>query len=341
MVVTTGTATDRRAGTGPSGSVDLVGRTLLVLVGAAAVLVSGWVHFYLYFRGGYRGIAPESFAGLTISRSFVLNAVGALLIAEALVLSLVYRRLLGAGRAGRDRVRVGHADRLLAVTHQRTPRVYRDDDHHRGRHRHRVRGDRGARPVRPPRASTGPTADRSTAPSRTRNASEALATPLVDSASAPSASRAGDVRGPGVPGGLVEGDRELRRAGWRVMATELRRQRWWVAAGAFAGLVWTIAKIVIPLLAAAAIDDGMIKGDSERDRQVRGADRRVRRGAGLRHRPAPVRRVPARRTASRRTCATSCSRTCNACTSRSTTRPRPASSCRARTPTSCRSTRYS
>ena len=46
------------------------------------------------------------------------------------------------------------------------------------------------------------------------------------------------------------------------MATELRRQRWWVAAGAFAGLVWTIAKIVIPLLAAAAIDDGMNKGDS-------------------------------------------------------------------------------
>ena len=33
-----------------------------LVIGAAAVLVSGWVHFYLYFRGGYRGIAPESFA---------------------------------------------------------------------------------------------------------------------------------------------------------------------------------------------------------------------------------------------------------------------------------------
>ncbi|HZP28653.1 MAG TPA: ABC transporter ATP-binding protein [Acidimicrobiia bacterium] len=60
----------------------------------------------------------------------------------------------------------------------------------------------------------------------------------------------------------MEGDRELRRAGWRVMATELRRQRRWVAGGAFAGLVWTVAKIVIPLLAAGAIDDGIIKNDS-------------------------------------------------------------------------------
>ena len=33
---------------------------LLLVIGALGVLVSGWVHFYLYFRGGYRGIAPES-----------------------------------------------------------------------------------------------------------------------------------------------------------------------------------------------------------------------------------------------------------------------------------------
>ena len=70
------------------------GTVALVLVGAAAILVSGWVHFYLYFRGGYRGIAPDSFLGLTISRSFVLNAVAAVVIAEALVLSLRYRDLL-------------------------------------------------------------------------------------------------------------------------------------------------------------------------------------------------------------------------------------------------------
>ena len=56
-----------------------------VLVGAAAILVSGWVHFRLYFRGGYRGIAPESFAGLTISRSFALQAIRAVVIAELLV----------------------------------------------------------------------------------------------------------------------------------------------------------------------------------------------------------------------------------------------------------------
>ena len=73
----------------------------LLLIGAAAVLVSGWVHFYLYFRGGYRGIAPDSTFGLTISRSFALNAVAAVLIAEALVLATRFEHLqLPAAGAG-------------------------------------------------------------------------------------------------------------------------------------------------------------------------------------------------------------------------------------------------
>jgi len=63
-------------------------------VGAVAILVSGWVHFYLYFRGGYRGIAPDSVLGLTISRSFAINAIAAVVLAEALVLGLRYRALL-------------------------------------------------------------------------------------------------------------------------------------------------------------------------------------------------------------------------------------------------------
>ena len=70
------------------------GTIAAVVVGALAILVSGWVHFYLYFRGGYRGIAPDSVLGLTISRSFALNAVAAVVIAEALVLALRYRALL-------------------------------------------------------------------------------------------------------------------------------------------------------------------------------------------------------------------------------------------------------
>jgi hypothetical protein len=64
------------------------------LVGALAILASGWVHFSLYFRGGYRGIAPDAFAGLTISRSFAINAVVALVLGEALVLALRVRALL-------------------------------------------------------------------------------------------------------------------------------------------------------------------------------------------------------------------------------------------------------
>jgi len=64
------------------------------LVGATAILVSGWVHFYLYFRGGYRGIAIDSVLGVNISRSFAINAIAALVIAEVLVLGLRYRALL-------------------------------------------------------------------------------------------------------------------------------------------------------------------------------------------------------------------------------------------------------
>ena len=70
------------------------GTIAAVVVGALALLVSGWVHFYLYFRGGYRGIAIDSVLGLTISRSFALNAITAVVIAEALVLGLKYRALL-------------------------------------------------------------------------------------------------------------------------------------------------------------------------------------------------------------------------------------------------------
>lgn len=65
----------------------------LVLVGAAGVLVSGYMHFYLYFWGGYRGISIDRVAGIDISRSFALNAIAGLVIAELLVLSLRFDRL--------------------------------------------------------------------------------------------------------------------------------------------------------------------------------------------------------------------------------------------------------
>jgi hypothetical protein len=74
---------------------ELGNATMVATVAAAiALLVSGWVHFYLYFRGGYRGIAPDSVLGLTISRSFALNAIVAVVVAEALVLGLRHRALL-------------------------------------------------------------------------------------------------------------------------------------------------------------------------------------------------------------------------------------------------------
>jgi hypothetical protein len=76
-------------------------RRELVLVGAAGVLVSAYMHFYLYFWGGYRGISVDRVAGVDISRSFALNAIVGLAIAELLVLSLRFDRLtLPATAAG-------------------------------------------------------------------------------------------------------------------------------------------------------------------------------------------------------------------------------------------------
>jgi hypothetical protein len=72
-----------------------------IVVAAFAILVSGWVHFSLYFRGGYRGISPDDIAGITISRAFALNAIAAVVIAEALVLSVRLTQLrLPAAVAG-------------------------------------------------------------------------------------------------------------------------------------------------------------------------------------------------------------------------------------------------
>ena len=68
-------------------------RRSLLLVGATGVLVSAYMHCYLYFWGGYRGISIDRVAGIDISRSFALNAIAGLLIAELIVLSLRFDRL--------------------------------------------------------------------------------------------------------------------------------------------------------------------------------------------------------------------------------------------------------
>ena len=60
---------------------------------------------------------------------------------------------------------------------------------------------------------------------------------------------------------VVDDEREIRRAGWRLIGNAVRPQKWWIAGGITAGVVWTAAKLTIPLLAAAAIDDGLRQGD--------------------------------------------------------------------------------
>ena len=68
-------------------------RATLLTVAAAGVAISAYMHFYLYFWGGYRAISIDRIAGLDISRSFALNAIVGIVIAELLVLSVRFRRL--------------------------------------------------------------------------------------------------------------------------------------------------------------------------------------------------------------------------------------------------------
>jgi ATP-binding cassette subfamily B protein len=59
----------------------------------------------------------------------------------------------------------------------------------------------------------------------------------------------------------VDADKEARRAGWRLMRDAVRPYRGWVALGVTAGVLWTAAKVTVPLLAAAAIDQGILGGN--------------------------------------------------------------------------------
>ena len=123
----------------------------------------------------------------------------------------------------------------------------------------------------------------------------------------------------------MDRERESRRAGWRLIGGALRSQTRWVVGGVASGVVWTAAKITIPLLAAAAIDKGILPGDTEAIVMyavlivVVGSVQAF--GSGL----AALRARSASRTGSRPISASGCSPTSSSCTSRSTTKRRPVS----------------
>src|SRR5689334_1416557 len=63
-------------------------------------------------------------------------------------------------------------------------------------------------------------------------------------------------------GGRVDREGELRRAGWRLVGATSRTHWRWIATALVAALFWTATKVTIPLLAAAAIDKGIIGNDT-------------------------------------------------------------------------------
>ncbi len=60
----------------------------------------------------------------------------------------------------------------------------------------------------------------------------------------------------------VDPERALRRQGYRLIRTSLRPLRGWLVVAIGAALTWTLAKLAVPLLAAAAIDEGIVPGDT-------------------------------------------------------------------------------
>jgi len=60
----------------------------------------------------------------------------------------------------------------------------------------------------------------------------------------------------------VDREGELRRAGWRLVGATSRTHWRWIVLALVAALLWTATKVTIPLLAAAAIDKGIIDNDT-------------------------------------------------------------------------------
>ena len=62
---------------------------------------------------------------------------------------------------------------------------------------------------------------------------------------------------------IASGERDLRHRGWRLLAHTLNLRRGLLGLAVLSSVIWTGARLVIPLLAAAAIDKGIIPNDSE------------------------------------------------------------------------------
>jgi len=61
----------------------------------------------------------------------------------------------------------------------------------------------------------------------------------------------------------VDREKELRRAGWRLVGSASRVHWGWIVTSLLAALAWTATKVTIPLLAAAAIDKGIVGNDTQ------------------------------------------------------------------------------
>ncbi len=61
----------------------------------------------------------------------------------------------------------------------------------------------------------------------------------------------------------MDREKELRRAGWRLVGSASWVHWGWIVIALLAALAWTATKVTIPLLVAAAIDQGIVEDDTQ------------------------------------------------------------------------------
>ncbi|MGH9206702.1 MAG: ABC transporter transmembrane domain-containing protein, partial [Acidimicrobiales bacterium] len=63
---------------------------------------------------------------------------------------------------------------------------------------------------------------------------------------------------------MPEGSEPLSRSGWHLLRQTMRAQRGGIIAGVSVGLLWTMAKLAWPLMAQAAVNQGIVANNSGR-----------------------------------------------------------------------------
>jgi ATP-binding cassette subfamily B protein len=76
--------------------------------------------------------------------------------------------------------------------------------------------------------------------------------------------RRAELRGTQVLPSAIAAERRERRVGWRLIIRTAWARKRWLIVSVIAALVWSAARLAVPLLTAAAVDEGIVPGDGDK-----------------------------------------------------------------------------